>query len=301
MRKKILNKIKNSSPILQLKIINSNSCFIKGTKLIINCQGLKNGMNNRNDGYTYFGYYPYNMSIPLDNENNKIIDCNLSSKKNNNNGNLNEDSMNNIGRHFVIEFNIEKKKYIIKDLGIGYGTFVRLNYIHTLKDNQLINIGQIYILVYITEKGENFITNTIGDSKENISQINNNNINSNNLNNNNSKISLKVNQLKLKIYGINYNGDSYYFMPQKRNISIGRYELADIQLNDKLLSHIHCMINYKEDEGWILIDGQENKPSTNGTWIYINDQYTIYNKMIFKTNQNIFQVNILQNENEVTE
>ena len=61
------------------------------------------------------------------------------------------------------------------------------------------------------------------------------------------------------------------------------------------------MINYKEDEGWILIDGQKNKPSTNGTWIYINDQYTIYNKMIFKTNQNIFQVNILQNENEVIE
>ena len=250
------------------------------------------------------------MSIPLDDENNRIIDCNLSSKKNNNNGNLNEDSINNIGRHFVIEYNIERKKYIIKDLGIGYGTFVRLNYIHILKDNQLINIGQIYILVYITDKGENFITNTIGDSKENISQINNNNINSNNINNNNnnnnninnnSKISSKTNQLKLKIYGINNNGDSYYFMPQKRNISIGRYELADIQLNDKLLSQIHCMINYKEDEGWILIDGQKNKPSTNGTWIYINDQYTIYNKMIFKTNQNIFQVNILQNENEVIE
>ena len=76
-------------------------------------------------------------------------------------------------------------------------------------------------------------------------------------------------------------------MPQKRNISIGRYELADIQLNDKLLSQIHRMINYKEDEGWKLIDGQQNKPSTNGTWIYINDQYQIYDKMIFKTNQNI--------------
>ena len=81
IRKKILNRIKNSSPILQLKIINSNSNFEKGTKLIINCQGLKNGINNRKDGYTYFGYYPYNMSIPLDDDGNKMIDCNLSSKK----------------------------------------------------------------------------------------------------------------------------------------------------------------------------------------------------------------------------
>ena len=167
IRKKILNRIKNSSPILQLKIINSNSNFEKGTKLIINCQGLKNGINNRKDGYTYFGYYPYNMSIPLDDDGNKMIDCNLSSKKNNN-VNLNDETINNLGRHFVIEYNIEKSKYIIKDLGIGYGTFVRLNYIHTLKDNQLINIGQIFILVYISEKGENFFTNTIGDSKGNM-------------------------------------------------------------------------------------------------------------------------------------
>ena len=293
IRKKILNRIKNSSPILQLKIINSNSNFEKGTKLIINCQGLKNGINNRKDGYTYFGYYPYNMSIPLDDDGNKMIDCNLSSKKNNN-VNINDENINNLGRHFVIEYNIEKSKYIIKDLGIGYGTFVRLNYIHTLKDNQLINIGQIFILVYISEKGENFFTNTIGDSKGNISQINNNN-------NNNSIISSKGNVLKLKIYGVNNNGDTFYFMPQKRNISIGRYELADIQLNDKLLSQIHCMINYKEDEGWKLIDGQQNKPSTNGTWIYINDQYQIYDKMIFKTNQNIFQANIFKSEKEITE
>ena len=296
MRKQILNKIKNSSPVLQLKIMNSNTCFKKGTKLIITCQGLKNGLNKRKDGYSYFGYYPYNMSIPLDDENNKMIDCNLASKNSNKNENIHDDSINNLGRHFVIEYHIETKKYIIKDLGIGYGTFVRINSIHTLKDNQLINIGQIFILVYITEKGENFITNTINDSK-----VNNNQINNNNNTNNNNSISSKGNQLKLKIYGVNNNGDTFYFMPQKRNITIGRYELADIQLNDKLLSQIHCMINYTENDGWKLIDGQQNKPSTNGTWIYINAQYEIYDKMIFKTNQTIFQASIFQTENEISE
>ena len=209
MRKKILSKIKNSSPVLQLKIMNSNTCFKKGTKLIITCQGLKNGLNNRKDGYAYFGYYPYNMSIPLDDDNNKMIDCNLASKNSYNNENLHDDSVNNLGRHFVIEYHIETKRYIIKDLGIGYGTFVRINSIHTLKDNQLINIGQIFILVYITEKGENFITNTINDSKINNTQINNNNTNNNSINS-------KDNQLKLKIYGVNNNGDTFYFMPQNR-------------------------------------------------------------------------------------
>ena len=85
--------------------MNSNTCFKKGTKLIITCQGLKNGLNNRKDGYAYFGYYPYNMSIPLDDDNNKMIDCNLASKNSYNNENLHDDSVNNLGRHFVIEYN----------------------------------------------------------------------------------------------------------------------------------------------------------------------------------------------------
>lgn len=37
------------------------------------------------------------------------------------------------------------------------------------------------------------------------------------------------------------------------------------------------------------MDGQSNKPSTNGTWVYINEEYPIDEKMIFKTNQTIFQ------------
>ena len=34
---------------------------------------------------------------------------------------------------------------------------------------------------------------------------------------------------------------------------------VDIQLNYKLFSQINCVINYKKDEGWKLIDGQQNK------------------------------------------
>jgi hypothetical protein len=77
-----------------------------------------------------------------------------------------------------------------------------------------------------------------------------------------------------------------------RNIVIGRYSLADIQLNDKLLSKIHCVVNYSEKEGWTLLDGHEDKPSTNGTWLYLNEDFEIYENMIFKSNQTIFQCSI---------
>jgi hypothetical protein len=84
----------------------------------------------------------------------------------------------------------------------------------------------------------------------------------------------------------------------KRNITVGRYSLADIQLNDKLLSKIHCVINYSEKEGWTLIDGHENKNSTNGTWLYLNEDTEIYEKMIFKSNQTIFQCFLKKGESD---
>jgi len=74
-----------------------------------------------------------------------------------------------------------------------------------------------------------------------------------------------------------------------RNINVGRYSLADVQIEDKLLSKIHCVINYSEGEGWTLYDGSNGKQSTNGTWLYLNEEHDIYDKMIFKTNQTIMQ------------
>lgn len=87
----------------------------------------------------------------------------------------------------MIEYSLEKNKYYIKDLGIGYGTFARLDYIHSLKDNQLINLGQIFIVVNITDKlDENSRASQQG----------------------NSVISSKSNMLKLRVYGVNNNGDT---------------------------------------------------------------------------------------------
>ena len=53
-----------------------------------------------------------------------------------------------------IEFSLEQGgKYMVKDLGIGFGAFVRLDQPLELKDNHLLNMGESFIIVnLITEK-----------------------------------------------------------------------------------------------------------------------------------------------------
>ena len=42
----------------------------------------------------------------------------------------------------------------------------------------------------------------------------------------------------------------------------------------------------------MLHDGLKGKPSTNGTWLYINEDLKIYDGMVFKANQTIFSVTL---------
>ena len=77
---------------------------------------------------------------------------------------------------------------------------------------------------------------------------------------------------------------------------------CEVQIDDNLLSKFQANIKYDEITGWILNDGFEGKTSTNGTWygyiyiylilfrLYLSEDFTIYNSMIFKANQTLFQV-----------
>ncbi len=42
-----------------------------------------------------------------------------------------------------------------------------------------------------------------------------------------------------------------------------------------------------------MYDGYNGKGSTNGTWLYINEEFEIYENMVFKANQTIFQANLV--------
>ena len=51
------------------------------------------------------------------------------------------------GRHFQIEYSLEENCYKIKDLGVGFGVFYKLEFQLLLKQNQLINFGGIFMVV----------------------------------------------------------------------------------------------------------------------------------------------------------
>lgn len=50
-------------------------------------------------------------------------------------------------RHLIIKYNLDDKKYYIRDLGDGSGTFVRLDRPLTLKNGYIISFGDSHMTV----------------------------------------------------------------------------------------------------------------------------------------------------------
>ena len=71
--------------------------------------------------------------------------------------------------------------------------------------------------------------------------------------------------------------------------------MAQVKIEDNLLSKIQCTVFYSHSGGWTLADGdlQNHKGSTNGTWLYINEDLELVEGMIFKSCQTLFQVSII--------
>ena len=114
------------------------------------------------------------------------------------------------------------------------------------------------------------------------------------------KKSKSDNSLNIKIFSLNTNIKSYKFFPSQCPITIGRSKDNNIYIDDDMLSRIHCTIDFG-NEKWFIQDGyaknglneEEIKKSTNGCWIYAYDEIQIVNKMIFKSNHNIFICNLI--------
>ena len=221
-----------------------------GLQLHINQYGLKNSLRDKKDGITYFGYQTEeDLNI------NPNIDYLLGPKDQ-------EYDEQFKGRHFQIRFDKNTKKFYIKDLGNGFGTFIKLINEIKIKDNLLINIGETFLVFSYNNKEKN--------------------------------------KLMIKIFTGDEQCNTYSFNSDNQTcIIIGRdSSLCDVIIDDKMLSRVHCCINYKEKEnekgikkqGWYIKDGNmKGKKSTNDTWFYSGEETLIYDKMIFKTNHNLFK------------
>ena len=245
----ILEQKKNESEkeklCLDLEILNSWNLPI-GLQLHLDQYGLKNSIRNEKDSITYFGF-----QTEEELNTNPCIDYLLDPKDQ-------EYDEQFIGKHFQIRFDWYTKKYYIKDLGNGFGTFIKLINEKKIKDNLLINIGETYIVFSFSNENEK--------------------------------------ELMIKIFTGDEQCNSYLFnMDNQTCIIIGRdSSLCDVLVEDKMLSRIHCCINYKDngknEKGWYITDGNmEGKKSTNDTWFYSAEETLIYDKMIFKTNHILFK------------
>jgi len=72
---------------------------------------------------------------------------------------------------------------------------------------------------------------------------------------------------------------------------VGRTPNCDIRIEDKLLSKTQAVI-FHDGENWVIRDGFQDKESTNGTWLYLNEDCEIRSGMVFNSNQSFFEAKI---------
>ena len=276
MSTSLLQKLVNKADKLEIEIINSLSENSNST-IEINTLGMVQGSKRKaKDGITYFGLIDEDNSYidTNNNNNNQDVDYII-----NTNEIINEENNNLLGRHFRIRFDINTMKYYIKDLGRGYGTFKKIINKAKIKDSYLLNIGNSYIVCTfgVDEYYQEGMGIEDGDKT-----------------------------LNIKVFSEIPQTEPHFFNPKQfKRVYIGRDISCNIIVDDSLLSRVHCTIEYNDEEGWVIYDGKinddesKNKPSTNGTWLYLIEEIPIEEGLIFKNNKNAFECHIIhQNKKE---
>ena len=175
--------------------------------------------------------------------------------KENNNNLISTSIEKNKSAFFKIFYDFDKHIYYLLDLGVGYGTFFKIEEDIAIKENTIINIGESYLIF-------SFRQTNIENEEEIINE----------------------DDLYLKIYSNETEYEPMIIPANDRIYQIGRSDKCDVYIKDRMLSRIHCIIFYI-DNNWYIKDGNENgNESTNGTWLYANEETEIKEGMRFKSN-----------------
>jgi len=142
-----LQNIVQHAPVLTIKVLNGNVPI--GTVFYINAQGAEQSARGVSDGVTYFGCKKrgYKTGKRLRGDKEEVVnDIVIKSKDK-------ETGLRHRGRHFQIEYSISDNTYTIKDLGVGYGAYVKLSNPLILKDNMLLSMGESFFIVNLLPEG----------------------------------------------------------------------------------------------------------------------------------------------------
>ena len=261
-----INK-KKSYKILNLTVASTSLDFSKTIFSITPYGMLDTESGNNKDGIVLFGYEPIdNIEEDIAEENrNKYIsiyDFIFPIDKENSSNLFDFPS-------FSIYFNTKDENYYIKDFNIGIGALMKIKE-YRIENNTLINIGANYLIICIEK--DNLII-----------KIFNNNILENNNNNNDDE-----KKFESKIFKIDKNKDNI--------ITIGRSKKCNLSIDDMMMSKVQSCIKFdSKDNSFFLYDGNSEKESMNGTWVYILNPVLITDNFVFKAEHTLFVVNIIQN------
>lgn len=108
---------------------------------------------------------------------------------------------------------------------------------------------------------------------------------------------LKTGSIKLCISTEDGN-KTYMFNKEKKKILIGRGKKCDIILHEKSYSRVQSSLVFNTElNKWELYDGEDNKYSTNGTWIYLNWFICIYDNLKLRIGPSLICIKIVNTDN----
>ena len=92
------------------------------------------------------------------------------------------------------------------------------------------------------------------------------------------------------IFGEEQRRKNTFDSRKKQQIRIGRIknEETDFAFEDDDVSRKQCMIIY-EDNNWYIVDGDGEKPSSNGTWFYPEKYYNITDGLVVRIGTTLFE------------
>ena len=82
------------------------------------------------------------------------------------------------------------------------------------------------------------------------------------------------------------------FHPDKKEVKIGRGKECNLCFEEeKSLSKIQTTLNYLNTfQCWSLKDGDDEKESTNGTWLYALNEYLLFDGMTIAVETQLLEI-----------
>ena len=129
--------IEDSELILKLKVLSGN--LQSGSEICIMQTGFKGGYRRKKDGTTYFGCKKRMLKNNLRMQHGVIVNDIVIK--------LREKAMreNFRGRHFKIYY--KENSYYIRDLGVGFGTFIKIEDSFQIRDGNLFTFGDSFMML----------------------------------------------------------------------------------------------------------------------------------------------------------